>query len=79
MTGRELRAKRTSANLSGQSVCTRAGVTRSRLSAIENEYVTATPAELSRITEAVDAIVETRQHLSTMAASAGLSLVGCEL
>jgi transcriptional regulator with XRE-family HTH domain len=79
MSGKELRVKRVSANLSGQSVCIRANITRSRLSCIENEYITPTPTEMADISAAIDAIIQTRSSVSEMATAAGLSLAGMRL
>jgi len=76
MNGKALRIKRATADLTGQDVCNRANITRSRLSAIENGYINATPAELERVSAAIDAIVSTRQQVERMAATAGLSLAG---
>jgi len=76
VSGKELRIKRATADLTGQDVCNRANITRSRLSAIENGYLSATPEELDRVSSAIDAIVDARKRVQQMAASAGLSLAG---
>ena len=48
------------ADLTGQAVCDRVNMTRSRLGNIENGYVNATPEELERISAAIDRIISKR-------------------
>ena len=79
MTAKNLRAKRAAAGIPGHAVCQRTGIQRSRLSDIEREYVIATSQELSRIDEAIDQILRTKQHLAKLADEAGLSLAGVRL
>ena len=79
MTAKNLRAKRALAGIPGHAVCLAAGISRAKLSDIEREYVIPTADELQRIDAAIEGIVGTRQHLTKLAAEAGLSLAGVRL
>jgi transcriptional regulator with XRE-family HTH domain len=74
-----IRAKRTAAGIPGHAVCQVAGISRTKLSDIEQEYATPTPEELQRIDSAIEQILDTRKHLAKLAADAGLSLNGVRL
>ena len=60
-------------------MCQVAGISRARLSDIEREYVTATPENLRGIDFTIEAILQTRRHLTRLAEEAGLSLTGVRL
>jgi len=79
VTGSSLRAKRVAAAISGQAICQLAGISRPKLSDIERENITASPAELQRLDGAIDQILWTRQRLGELAAEAGLTLTGLRL
>jgi transcriptional regulator with XRE-family HTH domain len=79
VTASDLRAKRAASNISGQSVCRIARISRAKLSDIEREYISPTPEELQRIDGAINQILRTKQDLTGLAAKAGLSLDGLRL
>lgn len=74
MSGSKLRSKRAAANIPGHVVAARVNRSRAWLSLIENGVLAATPEELARIENAIDAIVAGRQKISEIAEREGLSL-----
>jgi transcriptional regulator with XRE-family HTH domain len=79
MTAKNIRSKRAVAGIPGHAVCRLAGISRAKLSDIEREHVIATPEDLQCIDSAINQILRTRQHLTELAAEAGLSLTGLRL
>jgi transcriptional regulator with XRE-family HTH domain len=79
MIGNELRAKRAAAGIDGHTVCLRAKISRSRLSDVELDRVTAKLDELQRIASALDSIISERTQIAALAAEHGLSLAGVGL
>jgi transcriptional regulator with XRE-family HTH domain len=71
MTGAELKAKRVGANISGFVVCQAAGISRSRLSAIECGYLHPEEAELARIAVALECLITARVKAREAAHAAG--------
>jgi transcriptional regulator with XRE-family HTH domain len=71
MTGREIRAKRVFVGVSGAVLCRRAGIGRTRLSAIECGYVEPSAPELSRIRQALEELLTARERLIAAATDVG--------
>ena len=76
---KNVRAKRMAAGIPGHVVCQQTGITRSRLSDIEREYVIASAKELCHIDEAIDQTLRAKDRLAKFANEAGLSLAGIRL
>jgi len=70
-TTRDLRTRRTVARIPGSLVCLKAGISRSRLSDIEREYVTGTPEELSRIEASLKSLIQAKRRIDALAAEVG--------
>jgi transcriptional regulator with XRE-family HTH domain len=71
MTAEQLRARRVVARITGSMVCARAGVSRGRLSEIERGHVKPPAAELQRIEQALDQLVEARDRVAAVAVECG--------
>ena len=71
MSGKELKQLRQSAEISGQIVCSRAGIARSRLSEIERGYVNPAPSEAKRIADAIESLKHAKQRVAAVAAEVG--------
>lgn len=75
ISGRGLRMKRMANGIPGHVLCKAiSDISRSRLSLIETHQVEVTAEELSRISGALDQIIESRRRLAKLAAKNGLSL-----
>jgi transcriptional regulator with XRE-family HTH domain len=79
VTGANLRTKRAIAGITGQAVCQVAGISRAKLSDVERGYITGSAEDLSRIDDAIEQILRTKQHLAALASQAGLNLKGIRL
>jgi len=75
----EFKNRRLAAGVAAIQVAGRAGIDRARLSYFENGHAKPTAADLGRINEALDAIIEDRRRLAQLAAEAGISLHGVQL
>jgi len=71
LTAQGLKAKRITAGIAGVLVCRKAGITRSRLSDIERGHVSCEPAELARISDALDFLTEAKAKIQRVAVEAG--------
>ena len=71
MAGEQIRAKRALAKIPGHVLCSRAGLSRTRLSGIEAGYVAATPEELARIERALNGLIEARRKVARYASECG--------
>ncbi len=72
MTGKELRLKRTEAAVPGTLLCARAGGgDRARLSAVERGYLQPRDSEMTRLTAALDALIEAHKKVAEVAAAVG--------
>lgn len=71
MNGRELRAKRVQAGISGAVLCGRARVDRARLSNIENEHTKASPSEIERLTTALNGLIDAKSKVISYAGECG--------
>jgi ferredoxin len=67
----ELRAKRQRAGLTGYVVCRKAGICRSCLSDVERGYIKASEEELTRIDQALEELIQSKQRLMATAAEVG--------
>jgi len=70
-TAQRLRNRRVVARIPGHMVCTRAGISRGRLSEIELGRVHATDEELKRIDDALRLLIEARKRMARVAAQCG--------
>ncbi len=77
LTGSDLKIKRMTAGLAGEVICRRAGISRSKLCAIERGYVTPKHAEMARISSVIDELVLAKTILNETARELGLSAVYC--
>lgn len=71
MTGEQLKRERRDAEISGDLVCQRAGICRSRLSAIERGYASPSPDEARRIRTAIQKLSVMREKMRKLAARLG--------
>ncbi len=71
MTAKDIRRRRIQAGVSGDVVCQRSGVCRSRLSYIERGYVTPKAMELESIETALRELVEARDKVRQVAHEVG--------
>ena len=74
MQGHQLRQRRLVNNIPGLVVCGRAGVSRTRLSDIEREYVQPRQEELARLNGALDELIAARQKVAAVAEAVGYPL-----
>ena len=74
MQGHQLRQRRLANNIPGLVVCSRAGVSRTRLSDIEREYVQPRQEELARLNGALDELIAARRKVEAVAAEVGWAL-----
>ena len=70
-TGQLLRDKRIHARLTGLMVSVKSGVCRSRLSDIERGYITPREEEVTRVTAAIDSLIEARRAMERTATEVG--------
>jgi transcriptional regulator with XRE-family HTH domain len=75
----ELRLTRISHEIPQIQLAVRAGMDRTRLSMLENGHVQPTDEYLTRLTTALDSLIQERRQLTKLAADAGLSLTGVRL
>jgi transcriptional regulator with XRE-family HTH domain len=66
-----LKAKRAGAGIAGNVLCKKFGMARSRLSDIEQGFVTPSPEELARLSAALDELIEAKAFIDRVAASVG--------
>jgi transcriptional regulator with XRE-family HTH domain len=71
ITGATIRAKRIQARIAGHLLCRKVGMSRSRLSGIENQYWAVTFEELSRIELALDDLIRAKGVIEQTAAALG--------
>jgi hypothetical protein len=72
ITGATIRAKRIQAGIAGHVLCRKLGdYARSRLSGVENEYLTVSPEELAHIDAVLDGLIEAKGILQQHAADLG--------
>jgi hypothetical protein len=69
--GATIKAKRNKAGVAGHLVCRKLAFARSKLTAIERGYTTATPQELERIDAALDDLIRAKSVLRQTAAALG--------
>jgi predicted transcriptional regulator len=67
VTGKDLRHKRRQFDLPGEMVCKRAGISRSRLSAIERGYLLPSGEEAQRIASAIKDLRRRQRKLRLLA------------
>ena len=70
-TGQQIRSTRVLARISGAVLCSRAGIGRGRLSAIERGYITVSGEELARIEAVLDELIQARRKVAEVAAECG--------
>lgn len=71
MVGRTLRNARTAAGITGQVLCKKAAISRSRLSEIERDYRPATASEQNRLSDALAALISARNRIDAFAVEVG--------
>jgi len=71
MTGRDLRHRRRKAEIAGDVVSRRAGISRSRLSAIERGNVALSKDEARRLLTAIEQVSAARKRIHRFATSLG--------
>jgi transcriptional regulator with XRE-family HTH domain len=71
MTGRELKAKRSAAGISGAVLSSKVRMSRSRLSEIERAYISPSPEEFERLKTALDALIQAKIVINQAAIAAG--------
>lgn len=71
ISAKDIRAKRTASGIPAELVALKAGIERGRLSRIERQIVTATPAELERIRTAIEELANAKRRIEEFAASVG--------
>lgn len=69
--GATTKSKRIAAGIAGHVLCKKLGIARSRLTAIERGYVTATPEDLLRLDEALDNLIRAKTVIQQTAAALG--------
>ena len=74
--GTTLKAKRLSAGIPGQVLCSKAGFARSRLTAIERGYFTPPLEELARIETVLDDLIRAKSVIDQVAVSEGWPIPG---
>ena len=74
MNGRDIRIARTTAVITGEILCKKAGISRPRLSEIEREYRDATSDEEARLTVALQSLIIAKQRIDEFAAEVGWPL-----
>lgn len=76
ITGATIKAKRVAAGIPGQVLCSRAGFSRSRLSAIERGYFTPPPKEFARLDAVLEGLIQTKSVIEQVAISIGWPVPG---
>ena len=69
--GQQIRTKRVLAGISGAVLCSRAGIGRGRLSAIERGYISISAEQLARIEAALDQLVAAKKRIDELARELG--------
>ena len=67
----DLKTRRLVSGISGNVLCAKIGLSRSRLSLIERGFVKPAPEELARISTALDQLIEAKFVIDRVAASVG--------
>jgi transcriptional regulator with XRE-family HTH domain len=67
----DLKFRRLTSGISGTVLCTKAGISRSRLSLIERGYVCPAPEELIHLSAALDELIRAKSVIDQVAASMG--------
>jgi transcriptional regulator with XRE-family HTH domain len=71
MNGRDLRTARIGAAITGEILCKKAGVSRTRLSEIERGYREATSEEKRQLTTALQDLIAAKERMDAFAAELG--------
>jgi len=71
MKAADLKTKRAAAGIPGSAVCLKAGIARSRLSDIERGYVHPRPEEATRISAALEQLINAKLRIDAVAAEVG--------
>ena len=71
VTGNEIRRRRASAGITGDVLCQKAAISRTRLSNIERGYIQPSQAELLRISQALEALLAAKERLMEVAEELG--------
>lgn len=71
ISGATIKAKRNQAGIAGHLLSRKLGFARSKLTAIERGYITATPQELACIDRALDELIRAKEVLEQTAAALG--------
>jgi hypothetical protein len=71
MSWRDIKPKRKSAGIPGSMLCQKAGIGRSKLSDLENGYVTVPDEEQQRIEAVLDELIAARRKINQLAADLG--------
>lgn len=74
MNGEQLRCKRLQARVPGYTLSKRANISHARLSGIENGHVKPTIEEMSKISKALEELIDARRKVATVAAQVGWPL-----
>jgi transcriptional regulator with XRE-family HTH domain len=75
MTGYELKMQRSTAGVTGDALCKRASISRTKLSNVERGYLILTQEESEKLHKALDEIVAGRKQLIELAAALGFTEV----
>ena len=73
MNGYELKRRRLALDITGDVLCKRAGINRTRLSNIERGYVVLSGEEADRLRKALDEIAAAKKQVTELAASLGFA------
>jgi transcriptional regulator with XRE-family HTH domain len=71
MNGRDLRTARTAAVITGEILCKKAGLSRTRLSEIERGYREATSDEARQLTAALQDLIAAKEKMDAFAVEVG--------
>lgn len=69
--GQRIRARRVVAGIPGRVLCSRAGISRGRLSDLERGYISISAAEQGLLEAALDQLIEARRRIESLAAEVG--------
>jgi transcriptional regulator with XRE-family HTH domain len=67
----DLKLKRLAAGISGSVLCAKTGISRSRLSLIESGYTTLSTDEATRLSTALDQLIQAKAIIDRVADSVG--------
>ncbi len=76
ITGATIKAKRVAAGIPGQLLCSRAGFSRSRLSAIERGYFTPPSQDLAHVDAILERLIQAKAIIDQVATSIGWPVPG---